>query len=82
MAKDCQGYLPSRIFPSLTDVVQFVADAASEVNDPVYGGLFADNRKQPQGSKQSHGSRSYPQPGVSFVRNLTRMKSNVFSVKA
>ena len=69
--------------PDLTDVVHhFVADAASEFNDPVYGGLFADKRKQPQGSKQSHGSRSYPQPGVSFARNLTRKKSNVFSVKA
>ena len=66
--------------PDLADVVHFVADAALEVNDPVYGGLLADKRKQPQpqGSRQSHpqshGSRSYhqshtsyPQPGVNFA---------------
>ena len=31
--------------PDLADVVHFVADAALEVNDPVYAGLFADKRK-------------------------------------
>ncbi|XP_063955063.1 uncharacterized protein LOC135153986 [Lytechinus pictus] len=53
--------------PKLKDVVRFVTDAACEINDPVYGELFGDKKKQPQGSKQSLGKRSSQAAGVNFA---------------
>ena len=58
--------------PGIEDV-KFVAGAAEEVNDPVYGGLFEDRKRETQRPKspasQSANIRSFSSHGVSFARS-------------
>nr|XP_054755549.1 uncharacterized protein LOC129261514 [Lytechinus pictus] len=66
--------------PSITDVVRFVSDAADEINDPVYGGLFEDRKRDAQLHKSPSllGSRNLAtHVDVNFTRSDAEVKECV-----